>query len=183
MRFVVALLLMAAPALADKVCAEAWFARNLIADRGGYCFGSPLGQALFDNSDCATKQPALSAADARRIALLRSTEIEWSCAVDTDSAVLPHAPEHLRAFDPVPAITGYESACDGWLGPRTFVRSGPGGRVMGEIVSGDTVMFLHATDEGSSLEFLTVMRDGVVVARGWHPPILPEAGQCEMFAG
>jgi len=54
MRAFLALLLaaLAAPAAALEICDELWFTRNLIYDRAGYCFSSPLGRAVFDNSDC-----------------------------------------------------------------------------------------------------------------------------------
>ena len=39
----------AGPAAADERCHDLWFARNAIMDRAGYCFGSVLGQAVFDN--------------------------------------------------------------------------------------------------------------------------------------
>ena len=56
MRFVLTFLLSlcVTPAFALDHCEEWWFTRNLVFDRAGYCFSSPLGQAVFDNSDCFT---------------------------------------------------------------------------------------------------------------------------------
>ena len=57
------LFLIASPAAASDVCHDLWFTRNLIMDRAGYCFGSMLGKATFDNSDCTGKNVSLDAGD------------------------------------------------------------------------------------------------------------------------
>lgn len=68
---VAALSLFAAPVLASDTCHDLWFTRNAIIDRAGYCFGSPLGQAIFDNTGCIGKSVNLPPQDARTVALIR----------------------------------------------------------------------------------------------------------------
>ncbi|EBA16598.1 hypothetical protein RSK20926_22774 [Roseobacter sp. SK209-2-6] len=47
-------------AFADESCNDLWFTRNAIINQAGFCFGSNLGQALFDNGDCIAKSVPLS---------------------------------------------------------------------------------------------------------------------------
>ncbi|MCK5500992.1 MAG: YARHG domain-containing protein, partial [Tritonibacter mobilis] len=72
MKLIVPLLALAAatPAVAGDYCADLWFTRNAIIDRAGYCFGSTLGQRLFDNGDCIAKSVSLSDADKAKVALI-----------------------------------------------------------------------------------------------------------------
>lgn len=39
-----------------------------LLDQAGYCFATPLGKAIFDNSDCTTKEPVLPHATEMQIA-------------------------------------------------------------------------------------------------------------------
>ncbi|MEO0390430.1 MAG: DUF4453 domain-containing protein [Pseudomonadota bacterium] len=170
--------LCASAAAADSVCREAWLARNLILDRAGACFASPLGQRYFDNAGC-TQTPLLPEADAQRVAILREVEASYGCALDT-SQPMADAPEWLFAFDPVPTTDGLESACIGWQGAGALLRSGPGGRITGELRQGDTIGLLH--DGTEQMQFLTISRNGHVIARGWHMGPL-SLDQCDAFAG
>ena len=70
-------------ALANDGCDDLWFTRNLIFDQVGYCFGSPLGQAVFDNADCTAKTPQLSDQDRTRVDAIEAEEARWDCRVDT----------------------------------------------------------------------------------------------------
>ena len=79
-------LLLSGPALArsDAACEELWFARNAMANSAGYCFTSPLGQAIFDNSDCTTRSPDIGAQATMIVSRILKQEAELSCRVDTD---------------------------------------------------------------------------------------------------
>ena len=68
MRFltVVFLLLTPVTAVADALCDELWLTRNMVFDRAGYCFGSNLGEAIFDNSDCNSRGVPACAYSRRR---------------------------------------------------------------------------------------------------------------------
>lgn len=79
-------LLSAGPAFAqsDAACEELWFARNAMANSAGFCFASPLGQTVFDNSDCTTRAPAVDPQAAMMITRILEQEAERACRVDTD---------------------------------------------------------------------------------------------------
>lgn len=61
------------PAVADA-CDEMWFIRNLHFDRAGYCFGSTLGQNIFDNAGCTGKDVQLSSEAQKSIAFIKEME-------------------------------------------------------------------------------------------------------------
>lgn len=63
-----ALPFLATTAQADGRCNDLWFTRNALINQAGYCFGSNLGQALFDNSDCQGKSVTLSPEAQRQVA-------------------------------------------------------------------------------------------------------------------
>lgn len=79
-------LLPAGPAIAqsDAACEELWFARNAMANSAGYCFSSPLGQTVFDNSDCTTQFPAVDRQAAIIVNRILEQEAARGCRVDTD---------------------------------------------------------------------------------------------------
>ena len=142
------LLPLAAPAQ-GRICTDLWVIRNTLFNRQGFCFASPLGEAVFDNSDCTTRAvPTLSPRDRATVAEVLAVEDEWDCALDTgtiDIAVLRRA----RALAPVltmerlPVPTGYESGCMGYLGPPRAIRSAPGNEApqVAEVVRGDDLLF------------------------------------------
>ncbi|MEM8577204.1 MAG: DUF4453 domain-containing protein [Pseudomonadota bacterium] len=179
MRLALALALLASPAAASEVCKEAWMARNLIFDRAGACFSSALGQRYFDNGVCGG-DVALSAVDQARVDTLRDVEARYDCAIDTSAPFMTDAPEWLFAFDPVPVTDGLESACIGWQGAPAMLRSGPGGRITGELRQGDTILLLH--DGTEDMQFLTISDNGAIIARGWHKGPL-NLDKCDAFAG
>ncbi len=99
MFFIIALFLPAAPATAEvwqygePECNELWFARNLIMDRAGYCFGSPLGQALFDNRDCRGSDVSLSPAHKSQVRKIQSLEAQIRCKVNSGRVGLDVPPK------------------------------------------------------------------------------------------
>ena len=84
----VLLLLVATPGFAQEACDDVWFTRNLHFDRAGYCFGSPLGQAVFDNSNCIGKDVTLAPDAKRQIDEIRRIEALHGCNVDTNRSFL-----------------------------------------------------------------------------------------------
>ena len=86
---IILFLLSIAPPLAAQdaaPCDELWFARNLIFDRAGYCFGSRLGRAVFDNTDCSTTAPKFDARAAENVAALHAAETEYGCTIEIGRA-------------------------------------------------------------------------------------------------
>lgn len=73
-----------ATAQSDAACEELWFARNAMANSGGFCFSSPLGQTVFDNADCTTQTPAVSPQVALIVNRILEQEAARACRVDTD---------------------------------------------------------------------------------------------------
>ncbi len=177
------LLVVASPALAFDACDDLWFTRNLVFDRAGYCFGSPLGRAVFDNGDCRTNAPVLSTADQEIIAAVKTAEREFACHVDTDRTGLnlPDVPRR-KTMTTLPVIEIFESGCYGWRSSDVALFDGveTGARQIGDVVRGDDILFLHVFQEPYS--FVLVYRDDMFVAQGWG--IFPVDGQsCEMAAG
>ncbi|NKX43271.1 DUF4453 domain-containing protein [Roseicyclus persicicus] len=157
-----AALWVAAPAAAqDLLCEDWWFARNLIFDRAGYCFTSPLGQALFDNADCTTRAPDLRPDLAALVAEIRARETEEGCAVDTARTALsdPGAVEPYRLMEDIPVREPFESGCIGYRGAPVAVRTGlrPDAPVAGTIAAGASIGFGHVP-RGAS-DYIVVLPD------------------------
>lgn len=171
-----ALLGTASPAIAID-CEEAWLMRNLIFDRAGYCFGSPLGQALFDNADCTTTAPKLSPVNAAKVAEIR--QFEEGCSVDTSQTFLnARFIAHWMRMEDFPTPDWGESACFGWTGPVLTVRAGhdADAPVLGAIKPGDTISFGEMAEQG--WEFIRYDR-GV----GWIAPDTFHPDFCTQLAG
>ncbi|MDK3072838.1 DUF4453 domain-containing protein [Sedimentitalea sp. JM2-8] len=133
----------------DEQCEDIWFTRNLIMDRAGYCFASPLGQALFDNSDCVGSQVQLDAAAAETVTRIRALEAEYACNVDTRRHGLDMADiAFRRALRDLPLRhmgNASEWACQGWTGPTLPLYDGFSDplHAIGQILPGDFVSFGH----------------------------------------
>ncbi len=133
-------------ATADEFCEDLWFTRNAIMDRAGYCFGSNLGQAVFDNSDCLGKTVSLSAKDQEMVAELQTLEREGNCRVDTSRHSLSLVDFAQRqALWELPLRDISESTCLGWQGQSIDLHAGPGNTtpVIGKITPGDTIGYSH----------------------------------------
>ncbi len=178
--------LAAAPAQAIDVCPDLWLSRNAIFNDAGYCFGSPLGKALFDNADCSTRTPALTREQERKVALIRDYEKSFDCRVDTkrtDLAVDQLA-IRLRLLDH-PVADGYEATCIGVItNAPVALHAGktPASDIIGFIRNGDTIDFAHEP-EGEWGFATRISRHGQVhPILGWYrTPITPET--CRDFAG
>ena len=177
MRVLTVLFMTFAPlsALADALCEELWLTRNTVFDRAEYCFGSPLGKAVFDNSDCTTSAPKLSAADETLIATVREIETDFSCRVDTQATSLGLDNVDLRrSLNDLPVKTGYESACLNYTGEPLLLTAGrhPDTPFFGEIFPGDDVLFGHIPVDG--MDFID-LGDGRM---GWVGSGLITPEQC-----
>lgn len=181
-----ALCLTPVTALADSWCDELWFTRNLIFDRAGYCFGSLLGQVTFDNDDCTTKSPKLSADDKRRVALMKEREKWGACKVDTSR--MRHDffnAEAMREVDTLPVRDDTESGCNGYLGAPITVYAGTSAnaRVLGQIKRGDSLGNSHIqSDEGWTFVEYWVQGDDAGRV-GWISDTHDWFNNCEMPAG
>ncbi|NNE79216.1 MAG: DUF4453 domain-containing protein [Silicimonas sp.] len=169
MRFLVFVtFILSGPAFASDACHDLWFTRNLIFDRVGFCFASPLGQAVFDNGDCSTRTPVLSAEQTATITRIKEREAWFECAVDTaDTELLLDMPALRMSLQTLPVLDTYESACIGWRGPVLPLFSGvaEGARQIAEVRPGDMLLFEYEYRDPFS--FVSVLRDNQVVGIGW----------------
>ncbi|RED18171.1 DUF4453 domain-containing protein [Pontivivens insulae] len=149
----VALVLTPLSALADSFCEDLWFTRNALADRGGYCFSSTLGRAVFDNDGCTGSTSALAANDRAVVSRIVELEAEAQCAVDTEAQGLdlPDLPWRRTMID-LPVADGAESGCLGWRGGRALLHAGAGAfsRVTGSIEPGDVIISAHEAIESNA---------------------------------
>ena len=174
------------PAWADDPCHDLWFTRNLVFDRAGYCFGSALGQSVFDNSDCTTKSPSLSAADAARVAAVKEGEGNLGCAVNTASTRLDLSELGLRMrLDPPPVLDplGLGWGCLGWRGETAtlHVAQSPAAPVTGQILPGDRIYSAHVGENGWGFYSVVSGATGQI-ASGWTTLRVPYE-KCDDFAG
>lgn len=145
-RFLTALVFCAAPAWANDGCHDLWFTRNLIMDRAGYCFGSVLGQAVFDNADSTGTSVSLPPGQQQMVAALREMERRFECHVNTGQPWLHLNDRAVRQrLTDLPIRDEFESACLGWLGPLAPLRAGhhPGSDVLNYVSPGDWVSYSH----------------------------------------
>jgi len=174
----------AAPAAAFNYCHEAWFTRNLIFDRAGYCFGSVLGQHVFDNGDCTTKSPALSAADKAIVADLKGEEAHVGCKVNTSTARDLEIPDiaFRKKLTPAPVPDHIGFGCMGWRGADVPLFAAPSGQdaEVGRVTTGDNVLVFHFPAKAGT--FLTINRQGTEF-QGWSNTIQMNAATCTHMAG
>jgi hypothetical protein len=183
-----AALLLSLPAQADEIfCELPWFARNLIFDRAGYCFASPLGRATFDNADCTGTDIALSERDRAAVAHIEELERELGCAVDSSAPSLDFEAHftRLRALDVIPAPVEDESGCIGYAGDPLPLRAAPDpeARIIGQIRPGDDLLF-YFLNEGA-WDYVVIFDEADTEAtrpHGWAPVALGHIA-CEMYAG
>lgn len=182
MRLILLLMLTASPAAAYDACAEWWFTRNLILDRAGYCFESPLGQAIFDNAGCTPGDPRLDRDTLNQIAAIQALEQAQDCAINTGGTRLdvPYQDQRQLIVD-IPIPSEYESGCIGWRGGPIPLHSArnEASAVTGRIEPGSDILF--AFEEVDGWSFFTDMRGGPLM--GWfRTPRLGEK-DCAQFAG
>ena len=163
------LALVAHPALAD-VCDDLWFTRNLVMDRAGYCFGSALGKAVYDNADCTGKQVTLGRADRQLVDTIREQETALGCRVDTGrrSLGLQDIAVRRRLVD-LPVAEEYESGCIGWQEVTTplFAGRDASGPIVGRVEPGDSLLYSHRSHEGWDYVIVTAPDTFTYKSAGW----------------
>ncbi|MEM9754567.1 MAG: DUF4453 domain-containing protein [Pseudomonadota bacterium] len=172
----------AAASAQSAFCDELWYTRNLIFDRAGHCFQTPLGQAVFDNSDCtgsATPNPL----DGQIVGMIRATEAASGCAVDTSRRSLPQVADYAiyGRVQTIPPRSQFESACISYIGTRIELRSGvrPDTAVIAAVEEGANITFAH--DPVAGWVFVVATNKDNTVAAGWMPDV--PALNCVTFAG
>lgn len=174
----------ATPAFATNGCHDLWFTRNLIMDRAGFCFGSALGQAVFDNSDCTGKTVELTRSAISFVKRIQREEKMFGCKVDTTRTVLDIEDLAIRRrLKDLPLRDELESACLGWLGPETplYDSHSTSGNVIGRITSGDTITFSFWSQDNWSY-LLIHTPDWSLKSGGWSSVGIPST-MCRDFAG
>lgn len=136
-RAIFSLLMFCSPALAEDPfqdgapCDDLWFSRNAMLDKAGYCFASPLGQAVFDNSDCVPGAVTVDEMTQTAIQAIRAREAFFQCDVDTGRKTLdldPHDIARRKVLDIQPveeALWQFEYSCVGYVGDPLPIRSAP----------------------------------------------------------
>jgi hypothetical protein len=179
-------LTVAAPALGYDICDDLWLSRNHLFDRAGYCFSSPLGQAVFDNAGCTGTDVALPASDAEMLDHIRTMEAELGCAVDTTRTMLDVENVSLRLrLEIVVARSEFASGCLGWQGPPIALHAGTHAEspTISQVQTGDDIVWEYdALPWPDGWSFVTSYRDGVQTGLGWTMSDIDES-LCTGLAG
>ena len=180
-RMALAVVALGSPAFAD--CEDLWFSRNAVFDQAGFCFGSTLGQSVFDNSDCTTTSPEISEREKALVARIKAQERNLDCRIDTARSQIEVADlEQRRGLMEQPVADGFESACIGWKAAVYDLRLAPfeDAPEATQIRPGDMLLLRHEGTDG--FDFVTVLRDGNVAGLGWMSAPIDET-TCSDFAG
>ncbi|MDJ0993507.1 MAG: DUF4453 domain-containing protein [Dinoroseobacter sp.] len=129
-------------------CEDLWFTRNAILDRAGICFGTPLGQAVFDNTGCTGSSVNLAPQFISLVNRINEAEALVPCRIDTSKTQLDLKDLAIRqrlVALPIPEERGQGYGCVGWLGPAVSLLDNhdPQGQAVGRIDPGDTVYHFH----------------------------------------
>jgi len=183
-------------ALADiePTCEELWFSRNAMLNDAGYCFSSPLGRSLFDNSDCTTQSPEVSPEVAVQFSRIQALELDapyvsdGMCRVDTNQTGLSDV-RHLdlrKSLAFQPSTDGSSSACIGYRGEPISLRTAPddAAEVLGQIPIGATVSYSHLPWEGWNFAIAWPTEEsGLSTVMGWYRgDILEDAAEAGVSA-
>jgi hypothetical protein len=179
------MMISATSAFAGDMCDDLWFSRNSIMNDNGYCFGTNLGKANFDNSDCHTKKPKLSKQEQRLVKELQEFERNEECRVNTKKEDLDiDNLAQRRRLTVQPINDGLGSNCIGFLGEGPIaLRAGhdEDSAVLGHIHKGDNLNFEHISMDEDWSFISSIARDGEYLdVLGWVYK-LPQ--ECEDFAG
>lgn len=184
-------LVWAAPATAQNGawCQELWLGRNTVMDRAGQCFESPLGQAVFDNSDCRPGTPRLLPLDAAAVARIAALEERSRCAVDVSATALDPMVDawrnRLGELWTIPIRADSEHGCGGYSGPARDLHAGMSDSttIIGRLEPGQNFNFSHAPMP-AGWEYITVSdADHAPVAHGWVRGIEMTDEVCAFMAG
>ena len=188
--FATAVLAAGSSATADPVCDDLWFSRNFYFDRAGYCFGSVLGEEVFNNYGCTTQAPELTAEEKAIVKEIQNIESDVGCKLDTTERRpldIPNLPLRRTLLDQ-PINEGFESGCIGYIGEPLPLRAGiaQDAPIVGYIQAGDHLNFSHVPPIGATgnLDYITaVYRDGALQPLlGWTSIEFSEK-TCEGLAG
>lgn len=177
-------------AQSQAFCQELWLSRNTVMDRAGQCFGSTLGQAVFDNSDCVEGDIRLNPLDAELVRVAQDIEQWAQCDVDTDveRLMIDVLPFHARLMElfTVPVRIDGEFGCTGYLGEPVPLHAGISNNttVIGMVEPGHTITMSHNPVRGG-WQYLEVSdADGMLVAHGWAQGLPGDPDQiCSFSAG
>ncbi len=185
--FVLGVSVLGSAVSAQAYCEDLWLARNSIMNDNGYCFGTPLGKAIFDNSDCSTKSPKLSAQESRRVAAIQNQEKLDECKVNTKKTSLDIELFELRQKLVIqPIIDGFESSCVKYNGQSPiplYADQDTNSQILGHVQPGDSVNFSHYSEEdkpGWGFASYVWAEDYLNPRLGWH---IDPIDKCEAFAG
>ncbi|MEM7438003.1 MAG: DUF4453 domain-containing protein [Pseudomonadota bacterium] len=184
-RLTLALCVLTSPVFATDFCHDLWWTRNALIDRAGYCFGSTLGKAAFDNAGCTGKSVNLSARASQKVAQIKELEARNSCRVNTKSTSLfiDDLATRRRLVD-LPVRDETESSCIGFRAPSVALRAGIGTQhaVTYQVRQGDSVLYSHF-DEGGWLYVVAYSSDGSVHGAGWMASEAIGFNDCRNWAG
>ncbi|GHA50990.1 hypothetical protein GCM10008927_15320 [Amylibacter ulvae] len=182
----ISLVFFAAPTWAQSVCDDLWLSRNVIYDAHGYCFGSELGKAIFDNNGCTSVDPTLPPDLQDRIKRIWTQDRSLECAVDqsqTNINVYNQA-ARLRLLTQPIATEDNVKVCFGAQPNNPIVLhkdktdTSP---VLATIDTGDTLGWLHLNE--GDWQFITLMSKSTAgkISSGWTD----QAGdlRCDEIAG
>ena len=187
----IATIMMAMPAAAEDNpwCQQLWLDRNTVMDRAGQCFGSALGQAVFDNSDCTPGQRPLSPLDTAIVTQIQQMEASGNCAVDTSvQRLMPEVLEHrarLLELWTVPIRAETEHFCGGYSGPAIDLHAGisTSTSIIGRLEPGQGFGFSY-DPMPPNWEYITVTdADHNRVAHGWAQGLEMRDDLCAFMAG
>ncbi|MGL1920831.1 MAG: YARHG domain-containing protein [Hyphomicrobiales bacterium] len=178
--------LLLTPAFAEDACDDLWYSRNFYFDQAGYCFGSKLGKAVFDNSNCKSKNVALTKSTKRRISQMKEIEKEFDCEINTEKARPLNIPQ-LKSRELLveqPISQGLESGCYGYTGvkqiPLYSARS-KNSKIIGYIENGDDIDSSHDEVDNSDWWFAGVSTKSGKSSVGWTKASVFD--QCKVMAG
>jgi hypothetical protein len=163
------------PSFADEACDDLWFSRNSIFDANGYCFGSTLGKAVFDNSDCTTKSPKLNSADKAMVAEAKEMEARWACNMNTNKTRLDiHSFARRQTLVDQPLRDDTESGCGKYVGADfpLYASQSTNARVVGTVSYGDDFINAHISFSTTQTEnwwyVSSISKDGQYLSDiGW----------------
>lgn len=187
------LVLCAVPVLSvaqtDGWCEELWLSRNTVMDRAGQCFETPLGRAVFDNSDCTGPAVRLLPLDADIVRRLVEMEAGADCAIDTSvprlSPVVLPIQRRLGDLWTVPVRADSEHGCAGYMGPDRALHAGisEATTVIGHLEPGQSFSFVHQPMPPDWDYIIVSDEHGVFVTHGWLRGIEMTDDTCRFMAG
>lgn len=175
-----------AQAFAEDACDDLWYSRNFYFDQAGYCFGSKLGKAVFDNSNCKSKNVSLTAPVKYRINQMKKIEAVWECKINTGRVRTLNIPQFdLRKNLVVQPISqGFESSCFGYLGTKQvplYSAMSENSKIIGHAELGDDVIAAHEEVDQGDWWFASVSHKNGTDAIGWTNATI--FGNCKAMAG